>query len=70
MKGEDVDEMMSLKEAADRLGVSKPKMTRLVKARRFEVFENPLDAREKLVRVADVEALAKPRPIAQQPEEA
>ena len=41
--------LIPLKEARVRLGISKVTMSRLVKERRFKVYENPLDRRQKLV---------------------
>jgi excisionase family DNA binding protein len=50
-------EFMTVGEAAAYLGVSKPKMTRLIHAGMLPTLENKLDLRSKLVRRADVEAL-------------
>lgn len=41
--------LIPLKEARELLGVSKVTMARLVKERRFRVYDNPLDRRQKLV---------------------
>ena len=41
--------LIPLKTARERLGISKVTMARLVKERRFRVYENPLDRRQKLV---------------------
>lgn len=54
-------ELIPLKEAAKRLGVSKMTMARLVKEGRFRIYENPLDKREKLVEAGQVEQAARPR---------
>ena len=56
-------ELIPLKEAARRLGVSKVTMARLVKEGRFAVYENPLDRRQKLVNPADLDAATRPRVI-------
>ena len=50
-------EYMTVGEAADYLGVSNPKMTRLIQAGMLPTVENTLDKRSKLVRRADVETL-------------
>jgi predicted DNA-binding protein (UPF0251 family) len=54
-------ELIPLKEAAQRLGVSKMTMARLVKEGRFKIYENPLDKREKLVEAREVQDVARPR---------
>lgn len=41
--------LIPLKQAREQLGISKMTMARLVKERRFRVYENPLDRRQKLV---------------------
>ncbi len=41
--------LIPLKLAREQLGISKVTMARLVKERRFTVYENPLDRRQKLV---------------------
>ncbi len=56
-------ELITLREARERLGISRVTMTRLVKEGRFTVYENPIDRREKLVDAAEVAAYARPRPI-------
>ena len=50
-------EYMTVSEAAAYLGVSNPKMTRLIQSGVLPTVENVLDKRSKLVRRADVEAL-------------
>ncbi|HET8632310.1 MAG TPA: hypothetical protein VFL91_33200 [Thermomicrobiales bacterium] len=57
-------ELITLKEARERLGISRVTMTKLVKEGRFTLYENPLDRREKLVDAADVAAYARPKPMA------
>ena len=49
------EELITIAEARARLGVSKPKMSQLVKAGLFPIYVNPLDGREKLVRWSEVE---------------
>jgi excisionase family DNA binding protein len=51
-------ETVTMREAAERLGVSNTKIWRLVKDGVLPVQRNPLDGRQKLVRVADLERLA------------
>ena len=61
--------LIPLNEARRRLGVSKVTMARLVKEGRFTVYENLLDRRQKLVDEAEVEAVARPRPVKPQPKQ-
>ena len=57
-------EMIPLRVARERLGVSKAKMARLVRASLFPIYANPLDEREKLVCWSEVEeAVRRPRRI-------
>lgn len=56
-------ELIPLKEAQKRLGISKTTLWKHVKAGRFTVYENPRDAREKLVDWQEVEEAFRPRPI-------
>ncbi len=49
----------TVKQAADVLGVSRWKMWRLVEAGSFTVEANPLDKRQKLLPVDEVEQLAR-----------
>lgn len=58
-------ELIPLKEAAQRLGISKMTMARFVKEGRFRLYENPLDKREKLVEAEQVQQAARPRLLAQ-----
>lgn len=51
-------EYMSVAEAREILGVSKPKMADMLARGVLMAEENPLDRRGKLIRRADVEALA------------
>ncbi len=54
-------ELISLKEARERLGLSKTTMTRVVRHRGFTLYENPLDRREKLVDWVEVNTAMQPR---------
>ena len=60
-------DLIPLAEARRRLGISKVTMARLVKERRFAVYENPLDRRQKLVEWAEVEAATRPRKSCERP---
>ena len=51
----------TISKARELFGVSKNKMWRLVREGTLEVFANPLDKREKLVRRVDVEELVRYR---------
>jgi len=55
----DETEYVTIAEARDILGVSKPRMAELLRAGTLMAEENPLDKRSKLVKRADVEALAR-----------
>jgi excisionase family DNA binding protein len=52
------DEYLTVGEAQRRLGVSKPKMAQLIRDGVLATETSPLDRRVKLVRVAEVDALA------------
>jgi excisionase family DNA binding protein len=52
-------EFMTVAAARELLGVSKTTMTTMLKDGRLKAKENPLDKRQRLVRRADVEALAR-----------
>jgi len=55
------EELMTLKEAGEYLGVSKAKMWRLAKEGTLKVYYDPLDKRKRLVSRAQVEGLKQPR---------
>ncbi|MEO0250012.1 MAG: hypothetical protein ABIN58_10895 [candidate division WOR-3 bacterium] len=55
-------DFMSLTEAQLYLGVSRIKMSKLVREKNLEVFTDPLDKRKKLLRREDVERLKTPLP--------
>ena len=57
-------ELVTLREARERLGLSKTTMTKLVRERDFTLYENPKDKRSRLVDWVEVEAAMQPRPIA------
>jgi len=65
------NEYMPLIQAAEYLGVSRPKLKRLIDAGELAYATSPLDARVKLIRIVDLDRLkAAPRPAqsAVQPE--
>jgi hypothetical protein len=51
-------EYMSVAEARELLGISGPRMAQMIKAHELRWEPNPLDRRGKLLRRAEVEALA------------
>lgn len=51
------NDLITLSEAAKLLGVSRPKMSRLVGSGKLATFDDPLDERAKLVSRQDVLAL-------------
>lgn len=53
---------LTMAEARARLGVSKVTMGKLVKAAGVETYQDPRDARIKLLRVEDVDRMAQPIP--------
>lgn len=53
-------DLVTLGEAAELLGVSRFKIGRLIRDGLLVAFRSPLDARAKLVRRADLEALREP----------
>ena len=53
--------MITVREARERLGISRVTMARLLKDGRFTVYKNQLDMREKLIDEAELEELRKPR---------
>lgn len=59
-----MNDFVSVREAARRLGCSPPTVDRLIAAGELPAFRPPTDLRRRLVRVADLEPLKLPRPIA------
>ncbi len=59
---------IGLMEAAERLGVSPMTVRRLVREGTLQVHANPLDKRQRLIAVADLERVARPRPRAEEAE--
>jgi hypothetical protein len=53
-KGAAMDQLMPLKEAQRRLGISKVKMWKLVRLGLFPTYENPIDRRMKMVQWDEV----------------
>lgn len=58
-----MDQFLSMAEARELLGVSKPTMWRMVRDGRLTAYGTPADRRRRFVRRADVEALKTLRPI-------
>ena len=59
------DGYKTMAQAAEQIGVSLVTLRRLVQRSRVEVFQDPRDARAKLLRVEDVERLTHPIPLEQ-----
>ncbi len=53
---------LTMAQARARLGVSKMTMAKMVRAANVQTYEDPRDARIKLLKLEDVERLAQPRP--------
>ncbi len=60
--------LIPLKEAREQLGISKVTMARLVKERRFKVYENPLDRRQKLVDPVELSNAVRPQAMSDEAE--
>ena len=60
---------LTLKQAQERLGVSKMKAWQLARTGRLPVHADPRDGRVKLVRAEDVERMMQPVPAGQAPGE-
>jgi len=58
------NEFLTLGEAARRIGLSGPAMRRRVHAGDLAVYSNPVDGRERLIRLADLAAYLEPKPTA------
>lgn len=56
-------QLIPLKQAREILGVSHTTMARFVREGRFTIYQNPLDRRQKLVDMAEIEAFATPLPV-------
>ncbi len=56
-------ELITMTEAAARLGVSRITLSRLARDGRFARYENPLDRRQRLVREAEVREALRPKPL-------
>lgn len=56
-------EFANIQDAAERFGISRFKIWRLVKDGQLTIYQSALDRREKLIRLAELEALVTPRPI-------
>ncbi len=62
MSAHNEPELITVSEARERLGVSRVTMARLLREGRFTIYVNPLDRREKLIDVAELEQARRPRP--------
>jgi len=62
----EMDQLVTCKEAALRLGVTPPTLRKRVRRGELEVFRSPLDDRLRLIRVTDLEPLRHPRPARQE----
>jgi len=56
-------ELITLKEARERLGLSKTTMTKFARDRGLVLYRNPRDGREKLVDWVELQREFQPRPI-------
>jgi predicted HTH domain antitoxin len=56
-------DLISLKEAQERAGVSKNTLKKILKLHGITLYENPRDARQKLVNYSEIEKALRPRPI-------
>jgi predicted site-specific integrase-resolvase len=53
--------LITVREARERLGISRVTMARLLREGRFSVYKNQLDMREKLIDEAELEEVRKPQ---------
>lgn len=67
MSDEETPRLITIREARERLGISRVTMARLVKEGHFTIYDNPLDKREKLIPEAEVERVRRPQPRSVQP---
>jgi len=58
------DQYLTISQAARRLGVSDPAMRRRVHGGELPLYTNPADKRVRLIRQADLDAYAVPKPAA------
>jgi excisionase family DNA binding protein len=61
------DEFLTLTEAADELGISRFKMSRLIRDGEIRAYVSPLNRKQKLVRRSDLAALKEPVPVEVEP---
>ena len=54
-------ELIPMKEAQERIGVSKNTLRKIIEKHGISVYENPRDARQKLVDWDEVDAAIRPR---------
>jgi excisionase family DNA binding protein len=58
-----MEEYLTMQEAARLLGIGRQTLWRLVRAGRLQPYQSEINRRVKLVKRADVEELMRPRPI-------
>ena len=58
------EKLITLGEASRQFGISRFKLSQLIESGKLTVLMSELDRRERLVRVSELESLAKARPIA------
>ncbi len=61
-----MSDLIPLKEAQERVGMSKNTLNKLIEKHGIAVYENPRDARQRLVNIEEVEAALRPIPIQRQ----
>lgn len=57
------DEYLTLTEAAERTGISRVTLWRMVKGGKLPVYASPRDRRAKLIKWAEMEELLRPVPL-------
>jgi excisionase family DNA binding protein len=62
-------EYLTVIAAAKYLGVSRDKLSRMIRDRQLEVVENPLDGRQRLIARSELDALKPPGRIITDPEQ-
>lgn len=56
-------DLIPMKQAAERAGVSIVTLRRIIREQGITVYRNPRDARERLIDASDIDAAMKPTPI-------
>jgi excisionase family DNA binding protein len=60
------DEYLTLTEAAERTGISRVTLWRMVKGGKLPVYASPRDRRAKLIKWAEMEELLRPVPLGEE----